>query len=92
MMYGSRDIARDGCKKNLETSSFILYICKENYDQMMCGPQNRAGDICNCYFSFWSIFFPFILLITQKVKIKEIPKKYLEISSFWVCVPKIIIR
>ena len=50
-----------------------------------------ARDGCN-YFSFWAIFCPFIPLIAQKIKIKKNRKEYLEISSFYVRVPKIIIR
>ena len=49
-------------------------------------------DICNCYFSFWAIFCPFTPLLTApKIKIKKKMEKKLEISSFYICVPKITI-
>ena len=52
-----------------------------------------ACDICNCYFSFWAIFCPFTPLLTApKIKIKKKMEKKLEISSFYICVPKITIR
>ena len=34
-----------------------------------------ARDTCNCYFSFWAIFCPFILLTAQKIKISKKWKK-----------------
>ena len=46
----------------------------------------------NCYFSFWAIIFPFNPLRAQKIKIFKKWKKRLEISSFYICVPKIMIR
>ena len=49
-------------------------------------------DRCNCYFSFWAIFCPFIPLTAQKIKILKKWKNCLEISSFYICVPKIMIR
>ena len=45
-------------------------------------------DGCN-YFSFWAIFHPFRPLTTQKIKIKKW-KKRLDISSFYICIPKFI--
>ena len=48
-------------------------------------------DGCN-YFSFWAIFHTFNLLTAHKIKIFEKWKKHLEISSFYVSVPKIIVR
>ena len=51
-----------------------------------------AHDRCNCYFSFWAIFCPFTPLTAQKIKTLKNEKKQLEISSFYICVPKIMIR
>ena len=77
-------------KKHLEILSLynsvpkIMIICYTVPDM--------ARDRCNCYFSFWAIFCPFTPLTAQKVKISKKWKKHLEISSFYTCAPKIIIR
>ena len=44
------------------------------------------------YFLVWAIFCPFTPLTAQKIKILKKGKKLLEISSFDICVPKIMIR
>ena len=54
-------------------------------------------DRCNCYFSFWAIFCPFTppsrpSPTAQKIKILKKWKFFLEISSFYICVPIIMIR
>ena len=69
----------------------ILHMRTKNYDQAMCGSWDLVHDRYN-YFSFWTIFCPFIPLIARKIKIKKNGKKGLEISSFYKCVLKIIIR
>ena len=43
------------------------------------------------FLSFWTIFCPFTPLTTRKIKILKKWKKYLEISSFYTSVPKIMI-
>ena len=43
------------------------------------------------FLSFWTIFWPFTPLTTQKIKILKIWKKSLEIWSFYTCVPKFMI-
>ena len=55
---------------------------------------DMVRDRCNCYSSFWAIFCPFTPLTTQKIKILILIKwrKCLETSSFYICVPKIMIR
>ena len=70
----------------------ILHMCTKNYGQMMYGSWDMVHDWCNCYFSFWAIFCPFTPLKAQKIKILKKWKKHLEISSFYICVPKIMIR
>ena len=40
-------------------------------------------DKCNCYFSFLTIFCPFIPLTAQKIKVKKKWKKILEILPLW---------
>ena len=52
---------------------------------------NMACDVCNFYFSFWAFFYPFTPLTAQKIKISKKFKKFLEISSFYTSVPKIMI-
>ena len=47
-------------------------------------------DLCNCYFSFWTIFCTFITLTARIIKIL-IKKKCPEVSSFYASVPKVII-
>ena len=46
---------------------------------------------CNCYFSFWAIFYPFTPN-RSKNKNSRKRKKGLEISSFYTIVRKIIIK
>ena len=48
-------------------------------------------DGCN-YFSFWATFCPFTPLTAQKKKNLKKWKKHMEISSFYISIPKIIIR
>ena len=69
----------------------ILHMCSKNYDQMMFGSWDMVRNGCN-YFSFWAIFCPFIPLTARKIKILKKWKKHLETSSFYICVPKIMIR
>ena len=70
----------------------ILHIYTKNYDQMMFGSWDMVRERCNCYFSFWAIFSPFTPLTAQKIKILKKWKNQLEISSFYICVTKIMIR
>ena len=67
-------------------------MCIKNYDQMMYSSWDMVHDRCNCYFSFWAIFCPFTPLTAQTIKILKKWKKTLEISSFYICVPKNKIR
>ena len=70
----------------------ILHMCTKNYDQMMYSSWDMVRDRCNCYFSFWDIFCPFTPLTAQKIKILKKWNTCLKISSFCICVPKIMIR
>ena len=70
----------------------ILHKCTKNHDHMLYYSWDMMRDRCNCYFSFWAIFCPFTPLTAQKIKILKKWKKHLEISSFYICVPKIMIR
>ena len=69
----------------------ILHMCTKNYDQMMYLSWDMVSDRCN-YFSLWVNFYLFTPLTVQKVKILKKWGKYLEISSFYKRVPKIMIR
>ena len=70
----------------------ILHMCTKNYDQVMYGSWDMVRDRCNCYFWFWAIFCLFTPLTAQKIKILKKWKKCMEISSFYICVSKIMIR
>ena len=52
---------------------------------------DMACDRCNCSFSFWAIFCPFTTITARKMKISQNWKKFVEISSFYTSVPKIMI-
>ena len=69
----------------------ILHVCNKNYDQMIYGSWDMVHDRCDI-FSFWAIFCPFTPLTPRKIKILKKWKHILEISSFCLCVPKIMIR
>ena len=70
----------------------ILHKCIKNHDHMPYFSWDMARDRCNCYFPFWTIVCSFIPLTAQKIKTLKEWKKNLEISSFYICVPKIMIR
>ena len=76
----------------------ILHKCTKNHDHMLHCSWNMACDTCNFYFSFWIIFYPFtpqnlpFYPTAHKIKISKKVKKGLEISSFYTCVPTIMIR
>ena len=70
----------------------ILHMCTKIYDQIMYGSWDMVHDRCNCYFSFWAIFCPFAHLTAQKIKILKKCIGHMEISSFYICEPKIMIR
>ena len=77
--------------KKIPADIIILHKCTKYYDQMMYGSWDMARDRYN-YFSFWAIFFPFIPLTAKKIKILKKMEKFLEISSFYISVPIIMIR
>ena len=108
IVYCSWDMARDGCnwyfpfwatfctftpltclknqnskkmKKTPWRYHYFLRKCTKNHDHMVYCSWDIARDRCNCYFSFWAKNQNFTNI-----------KKGLEISSFYTCVPKIMIR
>ena len=68
----------------------ILQMCTINDNHMMYGSWDMEHDGQN-FLSFWTVFCPFTPLTTWKIKILKNWKKYLEISSFYTSVPKIMI-
>ena len=66
--------------------SITLHMCTTNGNHMMYTSWNTERDGQN-FLSFWTIFCPFTLLATQKLKILTNWKKLLEISSFYTIVP-----
>ena len=80
-------------KKTKKTGHVInLHKCSKNYDHMVYCSWDMAHDRCNCYFSFWAIFCPFTALTCLKNEnFKKNEKQKMEISSFYTCVPKIMI-
>ena len=70
----------------------ILHKCAKNHDPMLYCSLDEACNRFNCYFSFWTIFYPFASLIQpKKSKFRKNEKKTLEISSFYNNVTKIVI-
>ena len=70
----------------------ILHKCTKSYDQMLYGSWVMAHVVCNCYFSFWTIFSTFTPLTAQKIKSSEKWKKSQDMSSFNTSVPIIMIK
>ena len=61
-------------KKKPPGEIIILHKCTKNYDQMIYSSWDMVCDGCN-YFSLWAIFYSFIPLTVQKIKIKKKMKK-----------------
>ena len=105
MLYYSWDMARDGCNyfsfwaifctftpqqpeksklkkitKKTPGDLIILHKCIKNHDHILYCSWDMVRDRCNCYFS------------AQQIQILKKWKEHLEISSFYICVPKTMIR
>ena len=50
----------------------ILHKCNKNHDHMVYCSWEMACDGCNCYFSFWAIFYP----LTLPPPHPNLPKKW----------------
>ena len=61
----------------------VLHICTKNHNHMMYGSWYTKWDRQN-FLTFWAIFYPFITLMTWKIKILKTWKKFLKILSFYV--------
>ena len=59
---------------------------------MLCCSWDMTHDTCNLYFSFWAIFVLLPPNSPKKSKFQKNEKKCQEISSFYTCVPKVMIR
>ena len=79
-------------KKKTPGDIISLHKCTKNHDHIVYCSWDTAHDICNSHFSFWANFCSFTPLTAQKIKILRKWKKHLEISSFYIRVPKIMIR
>ena len=77
-------------KKKTPGDIIILQICTINDNHMMYDSWDMEHDRQK-FLSFWTLFCPFTPLTTQKIKILKNCTKYVEISSFYTCVPKITI-
>ena len=74
--------------KKLPGDIIILHKCTKNHDYMLYCSWDTMRDGCNSYYLFWAINCFFNNPKSQNLK-KE--KKLLEISSFYTCIPKIMI-
>ena len=93
LLYPTNSPKKQNFEKMKKTPGYviILHMGTKIYDQMMYGYWDMVCDKCN-YFSFWANFCPFTPLTARKIKILKKWKKHLEISSFYIWVPKIMIR
>ena len=66
------------------------HMCTINDNHMMHDPWDMKRDGQN-FLSFWTVFCSFTPLTTRKTKILKNWKKHLEISSFYTCIPKVMI-
>ena len=71
-------------KNHLEILSF--YTCTINDNHVMSGSWDMKYGGQN-FLSFWTVFCPFTLTTTQKIKILKNWKECLETLSFYACVP-----
>ena len=78
--------------KKMPDNIIILHQCTRNHDHMLYCSWDMACNGSDCYFLFWAIFCPFTQLTAQKIKIFKKRKNCWEISSFYTCAPKIMIR
>ena len=65
-------------EKKMPANIIILQYCTKNHDHMLYCSWDIVCDWCN-YFSFWAIFYPFIPITVQKIKILQKWKKHQEI-------------
>ena len=69
----------------------LLHMCTINEDHMMYGNGSWELRHSRQFLSFWANFSPLTLLTIQQIKILKKWKNYLEILSFYTCVPQMTI-
>ena len=69
----------------------LLHMCTINEGHVMYGSWDTRHD-GQSFLSFWAIFYPLTLLITQKSKQWKKWKNSLEILSFYTCVPQMTLH
>ena len=90
-LYPSNSLKNENFKTMKQRpGDIILPKCTKNPDHRLYCSLVMACGRCNCYFSFWAVFFHSNPLTAQKMKIPKKMKKPLEIS-FYTSVPKIMI-
>ena len=72
--------------KKMPEDTIISHLSITTYDHMMYGFWDTEHDRQN-FLLFWAIFYPFIPLKAQKIKILNKCKKHLEMLLFYKCVP-----
>ena len=73
-LYPSNSLKNENFKTMKQRpGDIILHKCTKNPDHRLYCSLVMTCDRCNCYFSFWAIFFRFNPLTAQKMKI---PKKW----------------
>ena len=89
--YPPNNLKNQNFKKQKKTPGdiIVLHMCTINNYHMMYGSWDTKRDGQN-FLSFWP-FFALLPPTTQKIKILKNWEKYLEISSFYKSVPKIMI-
>ena len=78
-------------KMKIMSIDTILLMCTINQNHMMYPFWHMECDR-HKFFSFSAIFCPVTFLTAWKIKISKKWKTYPEISSFYTCAPKIMIR
>ena len=79
-------------KRKYPGDIITLHKSTENHDHTLHFSWNTMHDRCNFYFHFGLVFALLPSpLTTQKIQILQKWKKYLEISSFYTCITKIMI-
>ena len=86
----NKEVFQKSEKKN-SLDITILHMQTKINDQMVYGSWDMVLDNMN-FFSFSAIFGPFPTLTNQTMKFFKKWKKQLEISSFLICRPNILIR
>ena len=57
--------------KKIPGDNIILLKCTKNHDHMLYCSWDMVCAGCNCYFSFWAVFYPFTPLAAPKMKISK---------------------